>query len=156
MNNPYQTPQTNVIADPDSIQLAYAGFWIRTGASLIDTILILMVTSPLLYMFYGSSFLLSEDFIQGPADVVISYVFPAVASVLFWIYKSATPGKMLMGIRIVDAKTGGKCSPGQLVGRYLGYYPSMLVLMLGFIWVAFDKRKQGWHDKLAGTLVVKN
>ncbi|PKM22208.1 MAG: RDD family protein [Gammaproteobacteria bacterium HGW-Gammaproteobacteria-14] len=156
MTNPYQTPQANVPLDENSTPMAYAGFWIRAGASIIDTILILMVTSPLLYMFYGSQFLLGESFIQGPADVVISYVLPAVASVLFWIYKSATPGKMLMGIRIVDAETGGRCSTGQLIGRYLGYYPSMLFLMFGFLWVAFDKRKQGWHDKLAGTLVIRN
>lgn len=154
MTNPYQSPQATLT--PEATTPAYAGFWIRAGASVIDTILILLVTSPLLYMVYGAEFLVSESFIQGPADFVISYVFPAVASILFWMYKSATPGKMMMGIRIVDAETGGKCSTGQLVARYLGYYPSMLVLMLGFIWVAFDKRKQGWHDKIAGTLVIKN
>jgi uncharacterized RDD family membrane protein YckC len=55
----------------------------------------------------------------------------------------------------VDAKTGGKPSTGQFIGRYLCYYLSSLLLGLGFIWVAFDSRKQGWHDKLAGTLVVR-
>ena len=57
--------------------------------------------------------------------------------------------------RAEDAKTGGKPSTGQFIGRYLCYYLSSLLLGLGFIWVAFDSRKQGWHDKLAGTLVVR-
>jgi uncharacterized RDD family membrane protein YckC len=56
----------------------------------------------------------------------------------------------------VDEKTGGKPSTGQLIGRYLGYYVSILPLMLGIIWVGIDKRKQGFHDKLAGTLVVRS
>jgi uncharacterized RDD family membrane protein YckC len=56
----------------------------------------------------------------------------------------------------VDAKTLGKPSNGQLIGRYLSYYLSSIVLLLGFIWVGFDPRKQGWHDKLAGTLVVRS
>jgi len=42
-----------------------------------------------------------------------------------------------------------------MIGRYFGYYVSGLILALGFIWIAFDKRKQGWHDKLAGTLVIR-
>jgi len=46
-------------------------------------------------------------------------------------------------------------SLGQAIGRYLAYFVSALVLGLGFIWIAFDTRKQGWHDKLAGTVVVR-
>jgi uncharacterized RDD family membrane protein YckC len=62
---------------------------------------------------------------------------------------------MILGIKIVDANTLGKASPGQLLIRYLGYYISMLPLCLGIFWVGWDKRKQGWHDKIAGTLVIK-
>ncbi len=62
---------------------------------------------------------------------------------------------MLISAKIVDARTYGPPSAGQLVGRYFAYIPAMLFLMLGIIWVAFDKRKQGWHDKLAGTVVIE-
>ena len=62
---------------------------------------------------------------------------------------------MAISARIVDARTGNRPSNGQLVGRYLAYYLSMLPLFAGFFWVAFDPRKQGWHDKLANTLVVR-
>ncbi len=62
---------------------------------------------------------------------------------------------MLFNARVVDAKSFGKPSTGQLIGRYLGYYLSILGLGLGFFWIMWDKRKQGWHDKLAGTLVIR-
>ena len=94
--------------------------------------------------------------LSGPAELLLNWVFPAIAVIVFWIYRQATPGKMIIGAKIVDANTGGPPSTGQLIGRYLGYYVSMIPLFLGMIWVAFDARKQGWHDKLAGTVVVRN
>lgn len=133
----------------------YAGFWLRFAASIIDTMLVGIVIYPLLTAIYGAAYWTSAEFIQGPADFLLSWVAPAVAVVLFWMYRQATPGKMLTSIKIVDAKTGGKPSTLQLIGRYLAYYVAMLPLFLGFIWVGFDARKQGWHDKLAGTLVVR-
>ena len=71
-------------------------------------------------------------------------------------YRQATPGKMAIGAKIVDAKTGGNASTGQLIGRYFAYYVSILPLMLGIIWVGIDPKKQGFHDKLAGTMVVRS
>lgn len=134
----------------------YAGFWIRTVAAIIDTLLMIIIIAPVLTGIYGKEYWLSDSLIQGSWDVMFSYILPAIAVVLFWSYKSATPGKMLMKLTIVDAKTGGKPSTGQLIGRYLGYYVSIIPLCLGIIWVGIDKRKQGWHDKLAGTVVIRN
>lgn len=135
--------------------MVYAGFWIRVLASLIDTILMLFITVPVLLWIYGTDYFLSENLVQGAWDILVSYILPAIAVIAFWVYRAATPGKMAVKIRIVDAKTGGRPSAGQFVGRYFGYFVSMLPLLLGIIWVAFDARKQGWHDKLAGTLVVR-
>ena len=135
--------------------LEYAGFWVRVGASLIDTILMMVIVVPVLSMIYGKGYWASEAVFLGAWDLLFNYIFPAIVVIVFWIVKSATPGKILLDISIVDAETGGKPSNGQLIGRYFAYYISVLPLMLGFIWVGFDKRKQGWHDKLAGTLVVK-
>ena len=134
----------------------YVGFWIRTGAVIIDTILMLIIILPMLTAIYGKDYWVSQSFIQGFWDVVFNYMLPAIAVILFWIYKSATPGKMATKLTIVDAKTGGKPSTGQFIGRYLGYYVSMIPFFLGFIWVGIDKRKQGWHDKLAGTVVIRS
>lgn len=133
----------------------YVGFWARVGASIIDSILVMMVTVPLLYSIYGADYFISTEILRGPGDLVISYVLPAVAVILFWYFRSATPGKMVIGAKIVDAQTGEQPSTGQLIGRYAGYFVSMFPLMLGLIWVGLDKKKQGWHDKLARTVVVK-
>ena len=135
--------------------LEYVGFWPRVGASLIDTLLLLIILLPLVHVVYGPSYWVSDSFIQGPFDFLINYVLPAIAVISFWIARQATPGKMAIGAKIVDAKTGNPASTGQLVGRYLGYYVSSIPLFLGIFWVAFDDKKQGWHDKLAGTFVVR-
>lgn len=137
--------------------LEYAGFWVRVGASLLDSALIVAVSLPLLIVIYGWAYLDPNrtGMVAGVADVLISWVAPALASILFWLYRQATPGKMLVGVKVVDARTGGRLSPGQAIGRYLAYFVSILPLGLGLLWVAFDARKQGWHDKLAGTVVVR-
>jgi uncharacterized RDD family membrane protein YckC len=135
--------------------MEYAGFWSRVGASLIDTVIILIITVPMLIAVYGGSYWENDSMIAGPADFMISYVLPAVIVIVLWIKLSATPGKMAIGATIVDARTGGKPSVGQFVIRYLGYFVSTVPLFLGLIWVGFDSRKQGWHDKMAGTVVVR-
>lgn len=142
----------------DMNDVQYVGFWSRVLAALIDTVLLLMVIIPLLVVVYGLDYFtvpgVAAD-VPGLWYYLLTWIFPAVAVVVFWIYRSATPGKMMVNAKIVDAKTGGKPSSGQLIGRYLAYYLSTIPLLLGLIWVGFDSRKQGWHDKLAGTLVVK-
>lgn len=133
----------------------YAGFWIRVGASLIDMLLLLMITVPLTLWVYGNLVWESEYIFLGGADFLINITFPLFATVLFWFYKSATPGKMALKLKIVNADDGAKLSVGQCIGRYFAYIPAMLVLFIGIFWIAFDKKKQGWHDKLAKTIVIK-
>jgi uncharacterized RDD family membrane protein YckC len=77
-------------------------------------------------------------------------------TIWFWLRFMGTPGKIALRLKIVDAGTGKKLSLGQAIGRYLGYILSMIPFGLGFIWVGIDRRKQGWHDKLAGTVVIRN
>jgi uncharacterized RDD family membrane protein YckC len=136
-------------------ELKYVGFWARVGAALIDSALLLLIITPVLYWIYGPKYFEAPGSIAGPTDVLLNWVFPALAVIIFWIYRQATPGKMVIGAHIVDADTGQPPSAGQLIGRYFGYYVSIIPLGLGLIWVAFDARKQGWHDKLAGTVVVR-
>lgn len=136
-------------------ELEYVGFWWRAVASLIDTVLLAIVTLPVLGMVYGTDYWLDGAAIKGPVDFVISWLLPAVVIIVFWASKGATPGKLAIGARVMDARTGGKPSTGQLVGRYFGYFVSAVPFCLGLIWVGIDARKQGWHDKLAGTVVVR-
>lgn len=136
--------------------LEYAGFWIRVGASVIDTILLLMITVPLTMMIYGDSMWVNESLVKGPADLLINWIFPAIVVIVFWLYKSATPGKMILGLKVVNADSGKPLSVGQAIGRYLGYFVSMIPLFIGILWVGWDRKKQGWHDKLANSVVIKN
>ena len=138
--------------------LEYVAFWPRVGAYVIDLILVFIVTWPLLVSIYGMGYFTNPNnpLIMGPADFVISWIFPAVAVINFWLYKQATPGKMAVGARVVDANTGQTMTTLQAVGRYFAYLASLLPLGFGFIWIAFDPRRQAWHDKLAGTVVVRS
>jgi hypothetical protein len=74
----------------------------------------------------------------------------------FCLSGQATPGKMAVSAKIVDAKTLGKPSTRQFINRYVAYCFSFIPLGLGFLWIAFDRQKRGWHDMLAGTLVIKS
>jgi uncharacterized RDD family membrane protein YckC len=156
-DNPYAPPNAPV-SDIDPSEVEYAGFWVRTGAALIDTALILAISFPLLFALYGWAYFDSQKsgFVAGTGDFVITWLLPAAASIVFWLTRQATPGKMLLSARVVDARTGNTLTVGQSIGRYLGYFISTLPFGLGLIWVAFDPRKQGWHDKLAGTVVIRS
>lgn len=134
----------------------YAGFWIRVAAALIDTVIFLLVFSIPLTALYGSEYWVSEQMLQGFWDILITYIIPIFITVWFWLKYLGTPGKMALRLRVVDAQTGQALTTPQAIGRYLGYYVSAFALMLGFIWVGIDKKKQGFHDKLAGTVVVRD
>ena len=143
--------------EPGAGNLEYVGFWKRLIAFLIDVFILTVITIPLLLAIYGRSYIkLAQEGggIAGVWDFLIQYVLPTIAVIVFWRYRGATPGKMAISAKIVDAKTGGPASTGRLVVRYFAYLVSMLPLFLGFVWIAIDKRKQGFHDKIAGTLVV--
>ncbi|HHH54024.1 MAG TPA: RDD family protein [Bacteroidetes bacterium] len=137
-------------------ELEYAGFWIRVGASLLDTLMLLIITLPITLMIYGDSFWENESMIMGPADFLINYIFPAIVVIAFWLYKSATPGKMILGLKVVDINSGKPLSTRQAIGRYLGYSVSAIPLLLGIFWIAWDRKKQGWHDKLANSAVIRD
>jgi len=146
----------------------YVGFWARFLAMVIDNIWVTIVLVLVLLAVFGQDFMamatmgpdaspeMAGAAMQGAAgSMIVQLLLPAILIVGFWIWKSTTPGKMVVSAKIVDAKTLGEPSTGQLIVRYVGYFISAFVFGLGFLWVAFDKRKQGWHDKIAGTLVVK-
>lgn len=141
--------------DFEQNDISYVGFWSRFAASIIDSVFVLLITMPLLYLIYGKSYFMSMQPHTGVVYSLINYVLPIVVIILFWIYKAATPGKMAVSAIIVDHKTGNKPTLLQSVLRYVGYYISLIPLGLGFIWVAFDSKKQGWHDKIAGTVIVR-
>jgi uncharacterized RDD family membrane protein YckC len=133
----------------------YAGFWLRFGATLIDALVISIVIYMPLSFIYGEEYWTGDKIIYGFWDVILGYVAPFVATIWLWLRFLGTPGKIVTRLKIVDATTGNKMSAGQAIGRYFAYLVALLPLGIGFIWVGIDKKKQGWHDKLAGTVVIR-
>jgi len=139
----------------DDLDVEYAGFWVRVGATMIDTLLMVAITFPFLVSIYGWGYLSSDEIVSGPADFLISWVLPAIAVIWFWTQRQATPGKSALSLRVLDAASGENLTVRQSIGRYFAYFVSVFPLGLGVLWVGFDRRKQGWHDKLANTVVVR-
>ncbi len=154
-NSPYSAPQADLLAQGAGTGVRrYAGFWIRFLASIIDSIILLILTWPLLYYIYGADMFSGTEMVKGVADILLSYVFPLVFSVVLWMKYGGTPGKRMLGLRLINEETGENLDVGKSIVRYIGYIISALVLLLGFIWVAFDKKKKGWHDHMAGSVVI--
>ena len=151
--NPYETRKPELDNGLIS-RYQYAGFWVRAVASLIDTVVILIFTWPLLYWVYGSEIFSSTAMVKGSADVLLSYVFPLLFTITLWIKFGGTPGKRILKIKILDEKTGQHLTLAKSLLRYIGYFVSIFTLFIGFFWVAFDQKKKGWHDHIAGTIVV--
>jgi uncharacterized RDD family membrane protein YckC len=128
---------------PKAFAIAYAGFWVRLGAGVIDLLTLGVIVVIIAYFF------------PAPVIWVTSGLVISLAYWLgFWIWRGQTPGKMAVGIKVI--RTDSSPVKWQCVlCRFLGYIVSVVTLFIGFIWVAFDGRKQGIHDKIADTYVVK-
>lgn len=139
----------------------YAGFWRRGAAWFLDLLLLTPVTMVLLQLVYGREYWRwlnsgEPELVYGVWDPVINYGLPMIFIVVCWAWLGATPGKWVMGCRLVDARTGRIPSLGRALIRLFAYLLSYLPLGLGFLWIAWDKRKQGFHDKIARTVVVRD
>ena len=147
-------------------RVEYAGFMRRLAASLIDTLILLIVLTPLAYFFSEGAYFPGLD---PEGDVVaqmavinfdwsyllINDLLPMVLIIFFWVRFRGTPGKQLMDCQVVDATTFDNLRVGQSVLRYAGYFVSLLPFGLGFLWIIWDKKKRGFHDLLAHTVVIR-
>lgn len=141
----------NILDLPDeqsAFEPNYAGFWIRVIAIFIDGIIIgipiLIVTA-------------LSDYFKGDMEFIpmLLLVFGIVLyfAVLDSSQYQGTLGKLAVGIKIVD-RDGNRISFGRAIGRFFSRILSQSFLYIGYIMVAFDSRKQGLHDKIAGTFVI--
>ncbi len=133
----------------------YAGFLLRAIATVIDVLLLLPVIYLPLSVIYGADYWQHQGPLLGLWDGLLNYVLPLVLTLWFWRRFRGTPGKMLLRLRVVDAATGNTMTVGQSLLRYFAYIPAMLPLGLGLLWIGWDRRKQGWHDKIAGSVVIR-
>ncbi len=153
------------MTETTSIEPEYLGFWARFVAFLIDSTAASIVMAPLTVRVLGELALSDYDLTDPAQQTELLYrlssqlgfdlLVMGTIFILFWVFKNATPGKMLFRSVIVDARTLAAPSTAQNIVRYFGYFLSLLPLGLGFLWIGFDRRKQGWHDKIAGTVVIK-
>jgi uncharacterized RDD family membrane protein YckC len=123
-------------AAPAATSLPRAGFWIRMGALFIDIILIAVIV--------------------GILDASGEFWLIALAAygALMWKLKGTTIGGLVCGIKVVR-RDGAEINWDTAIVRALGCFLSMMVAGLGFLWIVFDEDRQAWHDKIAGTLVVR-
>ena len=160
---PGAVPWANVYSDVIGSSTAtrgytYAGFWIRFIAYFIDS-LIIGIPSTVIFLFLlgGSAAIASQDAAQvqavGRAYQLLSLGASFLYFVVFWT-QGSTPGMRLLNIRVADQSTFQTIGLGKAVLRYIGFVVSSFCCLIGFIWAAFDSHKQGWHDKIGGTVVV--
>ncbi|MDQ2922839.1 MAG: RDD family protein [Candidatus Dormibacteraeota bacterium] len=134
-------------------QVRYGGFWIRVVAYIIDFIILGVVGGIVDVILHANP---SDPNSSGYALAnLINFVIDIAYFVGLWTYWGASVGQRIFKLRIVDANTQQPIGVGKAALRWLGLVVSFLVCFVGVIWVAFDARKQGWMDKIAGTLVVQ-
>jgi len=125
-------------------QLPRAGFWIRMIALLVDCILVGALTS---IVIHPKWFGVDSDH--------VTLTLLAVYGAVMWKLKGATIGDIVFKLQVVRVD-GREIDWSTAIVRSLGCFLSLVVIGLGFFWIAFDEHKQGWHDKIAGTVVVRN
>jgi uncharacterized RDD family membrane protein YckC len=141
---------------------AYAGFWRRVAASLIDSVIILMFSCPL-GIVLGIALAFTGINPDSPEAPAFNLLINGMSLLIDWLFYSlfessswqATPGKKLLQLKVTDLN-GNRIGFGKATGRYFAKILSGLILGIGFIMVAFTEKKQGLHDMMAGTLVVKD
>jgi uncharacterized RDD family membrane protein YckC len=148
-------------------EMVFAGFWRRAVAFMIDRIILYFAY---LFILFAGIAALSRGFpldrgmpvrtiMDFSLEFAISYCLAiGLINMSYFTYfhgaTGQTPGKMVMGIKVVKV-TEEKMTFGTAFLRWVGHLISGAVLYLGFLWVLIDKRKQSWHDKIAGTFVVR-
>jgi uncharacterized RDD family membrane protein YckC len=121
-----------------------AGFWVRVGAQIIDSLVIGIPAAILLVVL----------------DSVAFYLVVVVLGIAYFVYFEGGPtgqtlGKKALGIRVIDLRAGGPIGYGRALVRYLvEAIFSGNVLLLGYLWMLWDREKQTWQDKAANSVVV--
>jgi uncharacterized RDD family membrane protein YckC len=139
----------------------FGGFGERLIAYLVD---VLIVTFLVIAIIILAGLVVGVGAAGGSGLLAVAGILVIVVAVLvvpfayfpyFWARTGQTPGMKIFGLRVVRDIDGGPIDGGAALLRLIGYWVSSLVFYLGFIWIFIDKRKRGWHDLIAGTVVVK-
>jgi uncharacterized RDD family membrane protein YckC len=134
------------------------GFGWRLVAALIDGLLVGFL-SFLFAFIIGFIIWFAQIYGEGkfyPTErlfTVFGFILSIAYYVGFWVRSGQTPGKTALGLKVVSTD-GSPVSWGKAFLRYIGYIINIIIFLLGFLWIAFDQKRQGWHDKMAGTYVI--
>jgi uncharacterized RDD family membrane protein YckC len=141
-------------------QYVYAGFWIRFLARIIDGFIVNIVVFPLMFMVLGAAAFTDPNVAVSGAFLALQVVMmffgfalQAAYEVFFLTRYAATPGKMVVGKKVV-AVNGATLTAGRALARYLATILSSFTLMIGYIIAAFDDEKRALHDRICDTRVV--
>ncbi len=138
----------------------YAGFWIRFVAYLIDALIVGFASVAVQAILLPGLRLSTRSSLGAGAIALvgIAYIVGVAIAAAYeglFVYKfGATPGKMVLGLRVVRPD-GGPVSLGRAIGRYFAKLLSAIILLIGFIMAGFDREKRGLHDILVDTRVIK-
>jgi uncharacterized RDD family membrane protein YckC len=154
------------ILTKESHTVDYAGFWWRSGAIIIDLAFLWGINYLMNHLWNLAAGLPWSGITQEMIDtgittaplwwlrLIVFFIVQVGYFVCFWVWRGQTPGKWIMRLKItkIDASP---ITWGTALLRYGGYVISLVLLFMGFFWVAFDNRRQGFHDKIAETFVVR-
>ncbi|MPV86521.1 RDD family protein [Ostreibacterium oceani] len=180
MNQPPNQP----INQPPNQPVKYASFIQRFAAFVIDNILLLVVFTPLIPLLTGPEFEIAQqalesalttleqattpeainqanaqfwqasvDFFKAQNAPLIQFI-TLLITLFFWVRFAGTPGKRLLGLKVVNADTLAPLNILPATLRYLGYFVSFFFFGMGFLWILIDPKKQGWHDKMGRSVVI--
>lgn len=128
-----------------------ASFWLRVAAFVIDLVIPPAIVLVGTFIFERSTGIIPAQVIQNVIMAVALYLY----HIIFIAALGRTPGKMLLGLRVVSVQ-GGKPNFGQVLLRELiGKTIAAAPIFLGLLWALWDQEKRGWHDRIGGTLVVR-
>ena len=138
----------------ESTEIEYAGFWVRFIAVLLDLILIGILTILFVSIFFGFDWLITDEILTKANT--LNFLLVAVVSILLWVnWKGRTPGKRMMGIRIVSYPDyQGFGYKKAIIRKIVGYTLSLMIIGLGYIMIGIRRDKRGLHDLIAGTCVI--
>ena len=144
-----QVPPT--AATPASVTVPYGGFWIRVAALAVDTFVIVLFWVVLVVLAGLSALGPGIPFIA----IVGTFLGPFAYYAIFTAWRGQTLGKIAVGLRVVDEHNRHPDFARAVLRETLGKFVSWLVFGIGFLTVAWDGKKQGWHDRMAQTYVVR-
>src|SRR5262245_13210433 len=168
MQSPPPAPMQQYQAPPQP-QATYAGFWIRLISRLVDGLIVGIPLSILLFIIIAIGGALgsntSDQNAQNAAAGVVGggfaffYVVALVGyagyQIYFWGTSGSTIAMRLFHLKVVDMTTGAPIGMGRAAVRWLMTIVNSWACYIGWIWIAFDARKQGWHDKVASSVVLQ-